>query len=77
MDRFLKDKALIMMKALDKNILNDIFGQYDVNWDFDDEDDIKGHNGLECTLVHKLRTDYDFVEANKATKKLDEGEKSE
>ena len=61
LDKFLARVAPRMIKALEKNVAQDIYAGYDVIW----EDDINE----ETELVHKLKTNYDFAEANNATAK--------
>ena len=57
---------------MDKNVKNNVFDSYDVNWD---------HGALEETeLVHSLITNFDFIDANTSTQigiqKLKDAEKN-
>lgn len=59
-DKFLSRVSERMMRALETNIAADLFKSYDIHWDDTNE---------ETELVYKLKTEYDFAEANNATAK--------
>ena len=61
LDKFLNRVMPRMQKAMDKNCAQDIYQGYDVIW----EDDTAEYT----ELVYKLKTNYDFAEANNATAK--------
>ena len=50
-----------IVQLLDKNMNNDIFSGYDVIWEDDTQE--------QTEMVHRLRTEYDFAEANNALSK--------
>ena len=61
LDKFLARVWPRMQKALERNVASDIYAGYDVIWEDDTNE--------ETVLVHKLKTSYDFAEANNATAK--------
>lgn len=61
LDAFLSRVYPKMSKILEKNAANDILAGYDVIWEDELNEDTE--------LVHKLKTEYDFHEANNATLK--------
>lgn len=71
LDKFLARVTPKLFQILEANAKSHIFDAYDVAW----EDEVE-----ETVMIHKLDTDFDFVEVNNATQKtlqkLKESEKS-
>jgi hypothetical protein len=71
LDKFLARVTPMLFQILEANAKSHIFDNYDVAWD----DEVE-----ETVMIHKLDTDFDFVDANTATQKtlqkLKESEKA-
>ena len=61
LDKFLTKIYPKLAQILDANAKSHTFDNYDVIWE---DDAIE-----ETELIHKLTTDYDFIDANNATQK--------